>query len=120
MMSLRKFEFMRNLSLLLILLNNNLYMLQLKRQISYYVKYKFNLFIIPENSRHFQSDKRASLACAARLANTSCPPEAPFGRLEVTLVNYKGDIISKYVDLSFKIDITRKNTKFVNFYNFDE
>ena len=43
--------------------------------------------------------KRASLACAARLA--------------VTLVNYKGDFISKY--LSFKIDITRKNTKFVNF-----
>ena len=34
----------------------------------------------------------------------------------VTLVNYKGDIISKYVHLSFKIDITRKNTKFVNFY----
>ena len=59
--------------------------------------------------------KRASLACAARLADTSCPPEAPFGRLEVTSVNYKGDIISKYVYLRFKIDITRKNTKFVNF-----
>ena len=59
--------------------------------------------------------KRASLACAVRQADTSCPPEAPFGRLEVTLVNYKGDIISKYVHLSFKIDITRKNTKFVNF-----
>ena len=54
--------------------------------------------------------KRASLACAARLADTSCPPEAPFGRLEVTLVNYKGDIISKYVHLSFKIEITRKVT----------
>ena len=52
--------------------------------------------------------KRASLACAAR-------PEAPFGRLEVTLVNYKGDIISKYVHLNFKIEITRKITKFVNF-----
>ena len=25
--------------------------------------------------------KRASLACAARLADTWCPPEAPFGRL---------------------------------------
>ena len=25
--------------------------------------------------------KRASLACAARLADTKCPPEAPFGRL---------------------------------------
>ena len=59
--------------------------------------------------------KHASLACAAQLANTSCPPEAPFGRLEVTLVNYKGDIISKYVYLSFKIDIARKISKFVNF-----
>ena len=46
--------------------------------------------------------KRASLACAAGLADTSCLPEAPFGRLEVTLLNYKGDIISKYVHLSFK------------------
>ena len=62
--------------------------------------------------------KRASLACAAKLADTSCPPEAPFGRLEVTLVNYKGDIISKYVHLSYKIDITRKITKFVNLKNF--
>ena len=26
-------------------------------------------------------DKRTSLACAARLADTKCPPEAPFGRL---------------------------------------
>ena len=60
-------------------------------------------------------NKRASLACAARLADTSCPPEAPFGRLEVTLVNYKGERISKYVYLGFKIDITQKNTKFVNF-----
>ena len=59
--------------------------------------------------------KRASLACAARLADTLCPPEDPFGRLDVRLVNYKGDIISKYVHLSFKIDITRKITKFVNF-----
>ena len=46
--------------------------------------------------------KRASLVCAARLADTLCPPEAPFGRLEVTLVNYKRDIISKYVHLSLK------------------
>ena len=53
--------------------------------------------------------KRASLACAARLADTSCPQEAPFGRLEVRLVNYKGDIISKYVHLSFKIDILEKS-----------
>ena len=59
----------------------------------------------------FPIHKRASLACAARLADTSCPPEAPIGRLEVTMINYKGDIISKHVHLRFKIDITRKNTK---------
>ena len=29
----------------------------------------------------FYINKRASLACAARLANTSCPHESPFGRL---------------------------------------
>ena len=63
--------------------------------------------------------KRASLACAARLADTLCPPEAPFGRLEVTLVNYKGDSISKYVYLSVKTDFTRKITKFVNLKIFD-
>ena len=39
------------------------------------------------NPSSFCPDKRASLACAARLADTLCPPEAPFGRLEVTLVN---------------------------------
>ena len=60
---------------------------------------------------HYCIYKRASLACAARLADTLCPPEAPFGRLEVTLVNYKGDIISKYVHLRFKIDFTRKRPK---------
>ena len=31
-----------------------------------------------------------------------CSPEAPFGRLEVTLVNYKGDI-SKYVCPTVKV-----------------
>ena len=46
--------------------------------------------------------KRASLACAARVADTLCPPECPFGRLKVTLVNYKEDSISKYVHLSLK------------------
>ena len=71
----------------------------------------FVLFEVPQ-SMIFHTN---SLACAARLADTLCPPEAPFGRLEVTLVNYKGDIISKYVHFRFKIDITRKNTKFVNF-----
>ena len=33
----------------------------------------------------------------------------------VTLVNYKGDNISKYVCSTVLIDITRKITKFVNF-----
>ena len=37
----------------------------------------------------------------------------------VTLVNYKGDNISKYAYLSVKTDITRKITKFVNFKNSD-
>ena len=67
------------------------------------------------NNSVYIVNKRASLACAARLADTTCPPEAPFGRLEVTLVNYKGDNISKYVHLSDKTDFTRKITKFVNF-----
>ena len=52
--------------------------------------------------------KRASLACAARLADTSCRPEAPFGRLEVTLVNYNGDNISEYVCPTVLIDFTPK------------
>ena len=37
----------------------------------------------------------------------------------VTLVNYKGDNISKYVCPTVLIDITRKITKFVNFKIFD-
>ena len=49
------------------------------------------------------------MACAARVADTLCPPEAPFDRPGVTLVNYMGDISSKYVHLSFKIDITQKS-----------
>ena len=36
--------------------------------------------------------KRATLACAPRLGETLCPPEAPV----VTLINYKGDDIQKY------------------------
>ena len=68
----------------------------------------------------YRVQARFALACAARLADTLCPPEAPFGRLEVILVNYKGNITSKYVHLSFKIDITRKITKFIKFQIFDE
>ena len=61
--------------------------------------------------------KRASLACAARLADTLCPPEAPFGRLEVTLVNYKEDIISKYVHLSLK-SISLEKLPNLSIFNF--
>ena len=60
-----------------------------------------------------------SLFCAPRAANTSCPHEAPFGRLWSPLINLKGDNISKYVCPTIIIDIARKITKFVNFYNFD-
>ena len=62
--------------------------------------------------------KRASLACAARLADISCPPEAPFGRLWSPLINYMGGNISKYVSPTIIIDIARKSTVFVNFLNF--
>ena len=41
--------------------------------------------------------KRASLACAARLAKTFCSLEAPVP----ILINYKVDNISKYVCLLF-------------------
>ena len=56
----------------------------------------------------YNSNKRASLACAARLADTLCPPG-------VTLINYKGDNISKYVCPTVIIYIARKITKFINF-----
>ena len=62
--------------------------------------------------------KRASLACAAQLADTLCPPEAPYGRLGSPLFSYIGDNISKYVCLTVITDIARKITKFVNFLNF--
>ena len=63
--------------------------------------------------------KRASLACTARLADTLCPPEVPFGRLWLPLINHKGDNISKYVGHNAIINVARKITKFVNFKNFD-
>ena len=74
---------------------------------------------IPVNILSIKLNKRASLACAARLADTLCPPEAPFGRLWSPLINYMGDNISKYVCPTGIIDIARKITKFVNFKNFD-
>ena len=39
------------------------------------------------------NDKRASLACAARLTDTLCPPEAPFGRLGSHWLNVR-EIVS--------------------------
>ena len=54
--------------------------------------------------------KRASLACTARLAETV----SAGGSLRspgVTLVNYNGNNISKYVCPTVMIDITRKITK---------
>ena len=62
--------------------------------------------------------KRASLVCAARLADTLCPPDAPFGRLEVTLVNYKEDNISKYVHLSVSKPISLENHQICQYQNF--
>ena len=35
--------------------------------------------------------KRASLACAVRLADILCPPEAPFGLLYSPSINYRRD-----------------------------
>ena len=59
--------------------------------------------------------KRASLDYAARLVDTLCPPEGPFGRLWSPLINHMGDNISKCVCPTVAIDIARKITKFVNF-----
>ena len=63
-------------------------------------------------SSGFINNKRASLACAARLADTLCPSEAP----GITLINYKGDNISKYICPTIIIDIARKITEFVKFF----
>ena len=52
--------------------------------------------------------KRASLAFAARLADSLWAPG-------VTLINYKGNNISKYVCPTVIIDIARKIIKFINF-----
>ena len=73
-----------------------------------------------EPSIYYHIYKRASLACAARLADTLCPPEAPFGCLgshwliirEITYLNMS-------ILVLIKIDFTRKITKFVNFKIFD-
>ena len=59
------------------------------------------------NCWKFIIDKRASLACAARLADTSCPPEAPFGRLgshwliirEITYLNMSILVLLKSISL---------------------
>ena len=55
----------------------------------------------------FNINKRASLACAARLADTLCPPETPFGRLgshwliirEITYLNMSILVLLKSISL---------------------
>ena len=63
--------------------------------------------------------KRASLTCAARLANTVSTRGALWAP-GVTSINYKGNNISKYACPTAIIDIARKITKIINFLNFDE
>ena len=62
--------------------------------------------------------KRASLACAARLADTLYPPEAPFGRLWSPLINYMGDNISKYACPTVIIYYRTKNHQIYQFLQF--
>ena len=59
------------------------------------------------------SDKRAPVACAPRLADTMSAGGVLWAP-GVTLINYRGKNISKYVCPTVIIDITRKITKFVN------
>ena len=65
----------------------------------------------------YTSALRACLRCAAggHFVSAGGSLRSP----GVTLVNYKGDNISKYVCSTVLIDITRKITKFVNFKIFD-
>ena len=70
------------------------------------------VFVVVEYFCPGSAYKRASLACAARMADILCPPEAPFGRLWSPLINYMGDNISKYVSPTNIIDIARKSTEF--------
>ena len=54
---------------------------------SFFNQFVTDIYIYPYYSNsinvyiYIYKYKRASLACAARLADPSCPPEAPFGRL---------------------------------------
>ena len=65
----------------------------------------------------YTSALRACLRCAAggHFVSAGGSLRSP----GVTLVNYKGDNISKYVCPTVLIDITRKITKFVNLKIFD-
>ena len=65
----------------------------------------------------YTSALRACLRCAADGHFVSAGGSLRSPR--VTLVNYMGDNISKYVCSTVLIDITRKITKFVNFKIFD-
>ena len=70
-------------------------------------------------SKHLIDNKRASrllaLAAGGHFVSAGGSLQSP----GVTLVNYKGDNISKYVCPTVLIDITRKITKFVNLKIFD-
>ena len=79
------------------------------------------IYIYTNNNRVLivrTSALRACLRCAAggHFVSAGGSLRSP----GVTLVNYKGDNISKYVCSTVLIDITRKITKFVNFKIFDE
>ena len=80
----------------------------------------FNLLLTLFETPHallYTSALRACLRCAAggHFVSAGGSLRSP----GVTLVNYKGDNISKYVCPTVLIDITRKITKFVNLKIFD-
>ena len=63
---------------------------------------------------HLYRHKRASLACAARLADTLCPPEAPFGRLgshwliirEIASLNMSILVLLKSISLEKSLNLS--------------
>ena len=72
-------------------------------------------YCIPNIAFDVIYDKQASFACLRCAAGRHFVSAG--GALwapGVTLINYKGDNISKYICLTVKIDITRKIFKFVN------
>ena len=61
--------------------------------------------------------KRASLACAARLVDTKCPPEAPFGRLGSHCLNIR-EITSLHMSILVLKSISLEKSKICQFKNF--